>query len=66
MTWLILVITDKVVGLKVTEADEETGLDVSEHGEGGYGLPFPVPAMAAATGNGDGGDPGQLVVPAED
>jgi ammonium transporter, Amt family len=64
MTWLILLVTDKLVGLKVAEADEETGLDVAEHGESGYGLSRPAPAMAAATGN--GGDPDQIAVPAAD
>jgi ammonium transporter, Amt family len=64
MTWLILLVTDKVVGLKVTEADEESGLDVAEHGENGYGWSYPAPAMAGASGSGD--DPGQVVVQATD
>jgi Amt family ammonium transporter len=66
MTWLILLVTDKLVGLKVTEAEEESGLDVGEHGERGYDWAPPVPAMAAAAGAGTGGDPGQIVVPAAD
>jgi len=36
MTWIILWITDHTVGLRVTAADEETGLDLSEHDEVGY------------------------------
>jgi Amt family ammonium transporter len=36
MTWLILLVTDKVVGLKVSEEEEEAGLDLSEHGEHSY------------------------------
>jgi ammonium transporter, Amt family len=36
MTWLILWITDHAVGLQVSPEDEETGLDLSEHGEPSY------------------------------
>ena len=36
MTWIILWITDRTVGLKVTPGDEEAGLDLSEHGEVAY------------------------------
>ena len=36
MTWIILWITDKTVGLQVDPDDELTGLDLSEHGESGY------------------------------
>jgi Amt family ammonium transporter len=36
MTWLILLVTDKLVGLKVSDSEEETGLDLSEHGERSY------------------------------
>ena len=62
MTWLILVVTDKLVGLKVTEAAEETGLDVAEHGESGYGWAHPAPAMATAAGTSGTGDSDQIVV----
>jgi ammonium transporter, Amt family len=62
MTWLILLVTDKLVGLKVAEADEEVGLDVAEHGESGYGWSSPVPAMAVAAGADNGGDPHQIAV----
>jgi len=56
MTWIILLVTDKLVGLKVSEAEEETGLDVGEHGERGYDWSEPVPAMAGAAGP----DPGSV------
>jgi Amt family ammonium transporter len=36
MTWLILLATDKLVGLKVSEEEEAAGLDLSEHGEHSY------------------------------
>jgi ammonium transporter, Amt family len=39
MTWLLLWVTDRVVGLKVSLADEEAGLDLSEHAEVSYGWP---------------------------
>jgi Amt family ammonium transporter len=48
MTWIILWVTDKTVGLQVSPEDEETGLDLAEHGEPGYEL---TPALAD-------GDPG--------
>src|SRR5450432_1484694 len=35
MTWIILWVTDKTVGLQVNPEDEETGLDAAEHGEAG-------------------------------
>ncbi len=54
--WLI----KKTIGLRVTEAEEEAGLDISEHGMYGYpeqfipqpeypGGPVPVPAPGAAS-----------------
>jgi Amt family ammonium transporter len=36
MTWIILWVTDRTVGLRVSPGDEETGLDLSEHAEAGY------------------------------
>jgi Amt family ammonium transporter len=36
VTWIILWVTDKVVGLQVSPEDEATGLDLSEHDEVGY------------------------------
>jgi Amt family ammonium transporter len=35
-TLLILFIVDKTIGLRVSEEDEQTGLDLSQHGEEGY------------------------------
>ncbi len=35
-TLLILVIVDKLIGLRVSEEDERTGLDLTQHGEEGY------------------------------
>jgi len=46
MTWIILWVTDKTVGLQVDPQDEEAGLDFAEHGEAGYQL-----AAALANGN---------------
>jgi ammonium transporter, Amt family len=64
MTWLILLATDKLVGLKVTEAEEERGLDFSEHGETSYDWSYSVAAAAGAAGPGaaSGGDPDVVVV----
>ena len=35
-TLIILFIVDKTIGLRVSEEDEEAGLDLSQHGEEGY------------------------------
>jgi Amt family ammonium transporter len=35
-TLLLLVVVDKVIGLRVTPENESTGLDLSQHGEEGY------------------------------
>ena len=35
-TLLILVVVDKLVGLRVSEEDERVGLDLTQHGEEGY------------------------------
>ena len=35
-TLLILFVVDKTVGLRLSAEDEETGLDLSQHGEEGY------------------------------
>jgi Amt family ammonium transporter len=39
MTWVVLWVTDKTVGLRVTPDQEAAGLDASEHGEVGYEWP---------------------------
>jgi Amt family ammonium transporter len=36
VTWVLLKIIDKLVGLRVEPEDETTGLDLSEHAEAGY------------------------------
>jgi Amt family ammonium transporter len=36
MTWVILKLIDKTMGLRVTEADEREGLDATQHGEDAY------------------------------
>jgi Ammonium Transporter Family len=36
MTCAILKVLDLVMGLRVTEDEEELGLDVTQHGERGY------------------------------
>ena len=36
VTWLILKVTDKTVGLRVSEDEEVAGLDLSQHSEVGY------------------------------
>lgn len=38
MTFVIIIILDKVMGLRVTEDQEMLGLDISLHGERGYNL----------------------------
>jgi Amt family ammonium transporter len=35
-TFILLFIVDKLVGLRVTEDEELTGLDLSQHAEVGY------------------------------
>jgi Amt family ammonium transporter len=49
MTWILLWVTDHTVGLQVSAEDEQTGLDLSEHGEPAY---QPVVAAVGATGDG--------------
>ena len=46
MTWIILWVTDRTVGLRVSPGDEEAGLDLSEHAEVAYRL------AAGMTGDG--------------
>jgi len=54
LTWIILWVTDKVVGLKVSPEDEAAGLDLSEHGEPAYEFPAAVlvagPSASTAAG----------------
>jgi Amt family ammonium transporter len=39
MTWIILWLTDRFVGLQVSPEEEEAGLDLAEHGEASYEWP---------------------------
>jgi Amt family ammonium transporter len=48
MTWIVLWITDKAVGLRVSPEEEEAGLDTSEHGEVGYEWPGDVVHLVGA------------------
>jgi Amt family ammonium transporter len=38
MTWIILRILDAAIGLRVSDEDEQMGLDLSQHNEAGYTL----------------------------
>jgi ammonium transporter, Amt family len=35
-TWIILKIIDAIIGIRVTKEEEQTGLDLSQHGESAY------------------------------
>ena len=47
MTWIILWVTDRTVGLRVSPGDELGGLDLSEHGEVAYQLAEPEVTMTS-------------------
>ncbi|HVN47839.1 MAG TPA: ammonium transporter [Bacteroidota bacterium] len=36
LTWIILKVLDKTMGIRVADEDEQEGLDLSQHGETGY------------------------------
>jgi Amt family ammonium transporter len=36
VTWILLKLIDKTMGLRVTVSDEREGLDTTQHGEEGY------------------------------
>jgi Amt family ammonium transporter len=38
MTWIILRILDASMGLRVSNEDEQMGLDLTQHNEAGYTL----------------------------
>jgi Amt family ammonium transporter len=38
VSWILLKILDKTIGLRITAAQELEGLDVSQHGESGYSM----------------------------
>jgi Amt family ammonium transporter len=50
MTWIILWVIDRTVGLKVSPDDEEAGLDFSEHAEAGYQPAEPAISLMVAPG----------------
>src|SRR6266581_1627130 len=56
MTWLILWVTDKTVGLQVPAEHEQVGLDIAEHGESGYEIVAPADELIEATVTGNGQD----------
>jgi Amt family ammonium transporter len=37
-SWIILLIVDATVGLRVSDEEEYDGLDLTQHGESGYNL----------------------------
>ncbi|MCL5292604.1 MAG: ammonium transporter [Actinobacteria bacterium] len=47
VTLALLKVTDVLVGLRVSEEEEETGLDLSQHSEGAYALGFGEMTMAS-------------------
>jgi Amt family ammonium transporter len=49
MTWVVLWVTDKTVGLRVSAEDEAAGLDASLHGEIGYEWPGDAAHVGSAT-----------------
>ena len=38
VTYVIVTVIDKTIGFRVSEEDEEMGLDTTQHGETGYNL----------------------------
>jgi Amt family ammonium transporter len=36
LSWIILKLVDVVIGLRVSEEEEQMGLDLSQHNEAGY------------------------------
>ncbi len=48
MTMVLLKVTDVLVGLRVSEEDEDAGLDVSQHSEAGYRWTEELPAPAGS------------------
>jgi len=53
MTFIILWIVDKTVGLRVSIADQDAGLDMSEHHEVGYDWLSPSSKDRQAPTNGE-------------
>ena len=38
LTFIIIFVIDKIMGIRSTDKDEMAGLDYSQHGEHGYGM----------------------------
>jgi Amt family ammonium transporter len=36
VTYILVVVIDKIIGFRVNDEDEEMGLDTTQHGETGY------------------------------
>jgi Amt family ammonium transporter len=51
-TWVILKVTDLLVGLRASEDDEEVGLDLSQHGEAAYAWTERAATPLGAAGDG--------------
>jgi ammonia channel protein AmtB len=49
MTWIILWVTDRTVGLRVSPGEEAGGLDLGEHGEVAYELAERAVDMAGSS-----------------
>ena len=47
-SFILLKIVDVVVGLRVSEADEYEGLDLTQHGESGYHLEEEFPGTVVS------------------
>ena len=58
MTWIILWVTDRTVGLQVSEEEEAAGLDLGELAEIGYARLEPVSDPAASVAAGSDGQAG--------
>jgi ammonium transporter, Amt family len=58
VTWIILWVIDKTVGLRVTPGEEEAGLDLSEYDEAAYAPLEPVDTALAGAAGTPSADPG--------
>ncbi len=58
VTWIILWVIDKTVGLRVTPGEERAGLDLSEYDEAAYAPLEPVDAALASTAGSPSAEPG--------
>jgi ammonium transporter, Amt family len=63
LTWLILKVTDRTVGLRVNEEEEVGGLDLSQHSEVGYTFTDRGGSLAHGAGSGYTGSQEVQVTP---